>query len=180
MAIVIRGIVAAAGLVAVSALLHAEELRDPEIHFFEQSFGDMAEELQSALDEGKTGMLVMFEAEDCPWCRRMKETVLNRASVQNYFRDHFRIVTVDTEGDGEVVSFNGEETVEKDFALKYNRVRATPTFVFFGAGGEVLARYTGTTKNAEEFLWLGQFVVEGRYRDRRFMEYKRQRQEQQG
>ena len=35
--------------------------------FFDQSFGDLQEELEIIQDEGKKALLVMFETEDCPW-----------------------------------------------------------------------------------------------------------------
>ncbi|MCZ7597612.1 MAG: thioredoxin family protein [Gammaproteobacteria bacterium] len=103
----------------------AEELRDPA-DFFDQTFGDLGEDADEAREEGKIGVLVMFETEDCPWCKRMKETVLNRVVVQDLYRRSFRIVSLNTEGDTTIVDFTGNAIVEKDFALKHNRVRATP------------------------------------------------------
>lgn len=152
----------------------AEELRDPA-DFFDQTFGDLGEDADEARDEGKIGVLVMFETEDCPWCKRMKETVLNRALVQDLYRGSFRIVSLNTEGDTTIVDFAGNAIVEKDFALKHNRVRATPVFVFFDLEGNVVARYTGAVKNVDEFLLLGEYVIDGHYRDTRFNNFKRAR-----
>jgi hypothetical protein len=39
----------------------------------------------------------------------------------------------------------------------------------------LLLKYTGTTRNAQEFLWLGEFVVDGHYLNERFSQYKRRR-----
>ncbi len=158
----------------VSVTVAAEELRDPSA-FFDETFGDLAEEAEAVRDEGKVGLLVMFETDDCPWCMRMKETVLNRARVQDRYREHFRIVSLNTEGGTPVIAFDGEEMLEKDFALKYNRVRATPVFVFFDADGEVMARYTGAVKNVDEFLLLAEYVIDGHYRTERFNNFKRAR-----
>ncbi len=153
----------------------SDSLRDPAEHFFHQSFGDLQEELSLARSENKKGILVMFETDDCPWCKKMKAMVFNRASIQDYFRAHFRILTVDTEGDTSIADFSGSEVAEKDFALKYNRVRATPVFAFFDVNGELMMRYTGATRDAQEFRWLGEFVVDDHYRSTKFTRFKRDR-----
>ncbi len=164
------------GIVALnSTQLYAEELVDAE-DFFDISFGDLPEEVQAVEDEGKSGLLVMFEMEDCPWCVRMKQQVLNRASVQEYFHNNFRVITVDVEGDVPIVNFDGAEMLSKDFALKVLRVRATPVFVFFDFAGNELVRYTGAVKNPHDFLLLGQFVVEGHYLSTRFNRFRRANQ----
>jgi thioredoxin-related protein len=100
---------------------------------------------------------------------------LNRLDIQDYFRQHFFIVPVDIEGDLEITDFSGKEVKQKDFAFKQFRVRATPVFAFFDLDGKLVARYTGATRNAEEFRWLGEYVVEGAYKSTSFTRYKRQR-----
>lgn len=156
-------------------LVWALELRDPEEHFFDQTFGDFQEELQLAKQSGKEGILLFFEMDECPFCHRMKETVLNRPPVQDYFKEHFLIFPVDIEGDVAVTDFDGQETTMKDFAFEQHRVRATPVFVFFNLQGEPVAKYTGATRNAEEFIWLGQYVVDEAYKEMPFTRYKRER-----
>jgi len=156
----------------------ADALRDPIENFFDQSFGDLHEELVTAREEGKKGLLIMFESEDCPWCKKMRALVLNRASVQDYYRDHFRILTVDTEGDTELVDFAGKSVAEKDFSLKHNRVRATPVFAFFDLDGGLMFKYTGAARDIDEFMWLGEFVADDHYKTKKFSKYKRERRAQ--
>ncbi len=151
----------------------ADPGRDPGQHFFNQTFGDFSEELETARDEGKSGILLMFEMDECPFCHRMKTNVLNQPEVQDYFREHFLIFPVDVEGDIEIVDFTGNPDTQKDFALKQFRVRATPVFAFFDLDGNLVARYTGATRDSEEFMLLGQYVVEGAYKDTTFTKYKR-------
>jgi len=83
--------------------------RDPDAYFFHPSFGDLQEELAMPRTEGKVGILVMFDNAECPWCAKMKTTVLNQVTAQDYFRKHFRIIQVDTEGDETLLDFNGVE-----------------------------------------------------------------------
>ena len=78
--------------------LTAAEARDPMVYFFQDSFNDLSEEAMLSAEEGKVGVLVMFETNDCPWCERMKETVLNQSEVQDYFRRHFRVIALNTDG----------------------------------------------------------------------------------
>jgi thioredoxin-related protein len=152
------------------------ELRDPETSFFNESFGNFAEELVNASDEGKKGVLLMFQQEDCPYCARMRETVLNQKRVQEYFRENFLIFRVDIEGDIEITDFHGQQMPEKDFAFRENRVRATPVFAFFDLDGNRVARYTGATTDVDEFMLLGKYVVDEKYTSMSFNRYKRQQQ----
>jgi len=154
----------------------ASELpRDPYKFFFDESFWDLTEELQTARDQGKQGILLMFEMDECPFCHRMKATVLNQPEVQAYFKKHFLILPIDIEGDIEMVNFSGTHTVMKDFAFKEYRVRATPVFAFFDLDGNYIkrARFTGATKDKEEFLLLGRYVVDKVYLEQPFARFKR-------
>lgn len=152
------------------------ETRDVDEYFFNQSLGDFSEELELAQEQGKQGILIMFEMDECPFCHRMKTTILNQKHVQDYFREHFLIFSVDIEGDVEVVDFQGKTTTEKDFAFKQNRVRATPVFAFFDLRGKRVARYTGATTSLDEFMQLGKYVAEGHYQRMSFTRYKLEQQ----
>lgn len=149
------------------------ESRDVQKYFFSQHLGDFKAELAAAKKEGKQGILLMFEMEDCPFCHRMKETILNQSEVQDYYRQHFQIFSVDTEGATGLVDFAGKETTEKQFALDH-RVRATPVFLFFDLSGKLLTRFTGAAKDSREFMALGRYVVDGAYKNMPFARYKQQ------
>lgn len=162
-------------LAIVSLASQAAAQRDPAEYFFDQSLGDFSEELEVAKESGKDAILIMFEMDECPFCHRMKQTVLNQVSVQEYFKKHFLILTVDIEGDVEMIDFQGNPISQKDFAFKKNRVRATPVFAFYDLTGKPIkrARFTGATNGPEEFMWLGRYVVEGVYKEMSFTRYKR-------
>ena len=170
------------GLAAIVMMLLAflaqamEAPRDPYEHFFQSTFGDFPEELEQARKQGKRGILIFFELDECPFCHRMKETVLNQPEVQDWYRERFLSFSVDIEGDTEVVDFQGNAMPAKEFAFRVNRVRATPVFVFYDLEGKPVARYTGATRDAEEFLWLGEFVADGHYLDTKYTRFKRAKQ----
>ncbi len=161
-------------LCLTSALGVSAAVRDPGTHFFDQTFGDFSQELEAAREQGKKGILIMFEMDECPFCHRMKTTVLNQVPVQDYYKEHFLVLPMDIEGDVEITDFDGNAMKQKDFAFKQFRVRATPVFAFFDLQGKQVAKYTGATRNAEEFLLLGQYVVEKAYEKTSFTRYKRE------
>lgn len=152
--------------------------RDPGTHFFDQTLGNFSDELQTARDEGKQGVLIMFEMDECPFCHRMKTRVLNQVEVQDYYKKHFLVFSVDIEGDVEITDFKGKPMKEKDFAFKEYKVRATPVFGFFDLDGKLITRFTGATNDAREFLWLGEYVVDGHYAKTNFTRYKRQKKQE--
>ncbi len=154
--------------------------RDPYQFFFETGFGDFAEELQRASAENKKGVLLFFEMDDCPFCHRMKSTVLNQPRVQDFYREHFLCFTVDIEGQVEVVDFQGRTLLEHEFATVQNRVRATPVFAFYDLQGQLVQRYTGAASGIDEFMWLGEFVAQGLYAETNFTRYKRARKRSAG
>ncbi len=152
--------------------------RDPYKHFFNETFGDYSEELERAKEEGKKGILLFFEMDECPFCHRMKKTVLNQPEVQEFYREHFLNFTIDIEGDVEIVDFKGNEIAQKDFSTNAFKVRATPVIAFIDLDGNVITRYTGATSGPEEFLWLGEYVSDQHYTVERFTRFKRKKRKQ--
>jgi len=154
--------------------LQAGTPRDPYEFFFQQSIGDYAEEMAIAKEEGKKGVMLFFELDECPFCHYMKNTVLNQPEVQEYYRKNFALFAIDIEGDIEMVDFTGKTMRMKDFAFKLNRVRATPVIAFYDFEGKRIVRFIGKTSGVKEFLQLGEFVASGKYKEMRFTKYKRE------
>jgi len=160
-------------LVILSCGTAFAETRSADQYFFDMKMGDFKSELATARQEGKTGILIMFELEDCPFCARMKNSILNQSEVQDYFHEHFLIFPIDIRGSVAMEDFKGKPTTEKEFGLEH-RVYGTPVFDFFDLDGELITRFPGTAKNKEEFLLLGKCVVEGSCKRMSFSAYKRQ------
>lgn len=165
---------------ALSGPVLADTPRDPGDYFFNDSLGDFAEELELAREEGKKGIMVFFEMDECPFCHRMKTTVLNQPRVQDWFRKRFLLFSVDIEGDTEMTDFDGKVMTAKEFAFKEHRVRATPVIAFFDLQGKRVARYTGATNGVDEFMWLGEFVADGHYKETNFNRFKREKRRASG
>ncbi len=147
--------------------------RDPYKFFFNETWGDFREELANAKEQGKKGILIFFEMDECPFCHYMKNNVLNQPEVQEYYRKHFLNFTVDIEGDVEMVNLKGKTTKQKDFAFKEFRVRATPVIMIFDLDGKPMHRHTGKTSGVNEFMLMGEYVVDGHYKNTSFTRYKR-------
>jgi thioredoxin-related protein len=103
----------------------------------------------------------------------MKHTILNQSEVQDYYRQHFLIFTVDIRGSLPMEDFKGKETTEKAFSVAH-RVYGTPVFDFFDLDGKLITRFPGTAKDVNEFLLLGKCVVEGACKTTSFTKYKKQ------
>ena len=150
-------------------------VRDPYKYFFNETWGDLPEEIKKAKDSGKKGILIFFEMDECPFCHYMKKNVLNQPKVQAYYRKHFLNFAIDIEGDVEMVNLKGQTVKQKDFAKK-NRVRATPVIAYYNLNGKLIYRHTGKTSGVDEFMWLGEYIAEGIYKKKiRFSQYKRQK-----
>ncbi len=158
-------------MVAVFATPVGAETRSVETYFFQPKLGDFKAELETAKKEGKKGIFLFFEMEDCPWCARMKATILNQSAVQDFYRAHYLIYSVDVKGDVAMVDFTGKTTTEKAFALE-NRVRATPTMLFVDPNGKIITRFTGPTRSADEMMLLGRYVLNDDYKQMPFTKYK--------
>jgi len=176
----LRNLVAVASIVlallAPGAPLAAESVttRDPDLHFFETTLGDLRAELASAKQQGKQGVLLVFEMDDCPYCHRMKQTVLNRSDVQDLYRSQFIVLRVDIRGDSPLEDFSGQQTTEKAFARE-QKIAATPTFVFYDLDGKPMTRFPGVARSPAEFIQLGRYVADGAYRSTTFAAYRQKR-----
>lgn len=147
------------------------EVHDPGQHFFNPKLGDFKEELAVAKQEGKKGIMLFFEMDDCPFCARMKSTILNQSDVQDFYRQNFLMYPIDTQGDTPMTDFSGKNTIEKAFALEH-RVRATPTIVFFDLDGKLIVRHTGPARDKDDFMLLAKYVLEGAYQSMPYTRYK--------
>lgn len=161
-------------LMAGLTLAHAGVPRDPGTHFFDTTLGDYSDDLATARQQGKQGVMLFFEQKDCPFCDFMEHNVFNQPEVQQYFRKHFVILKVDIKSSNEITDFHGHDTTQRKFFRKIARNRdGTPVMAFFDLKGNLAVRFTGMTAGVKEFMWLGQYVVDGAYKKEPFTIYKR-------
>lgn len=155
------------------AVLSAET-RDPEEHFFNLNSGDFKIEADDARSAGKKAIMLMFEQDGCPGCIYMKQNVLNRVDVQNFYRQRFLKFSINTFGSVPIRDFAGRDLTEKSYAQSVG-IKGTPTFLFYDLNGAEATRIVGPVRSAEDFMLLGAFVASGAYKTRNFAEYLQQR-----
>ena len=144
-------------------------------NFFVPFLGDLRAEAAEARKAGKTGVLLMFHFDECPYCAKMKNEVLSRPEVQRYFGERFVSVAIDTRGAQAVTGFDGRTLPEKEFARSLG-LRASPTFRFHSADGRQIAEHQGAIYDPAEFILLGEYVASGAYRNASFTVYKQSKQ----
>lgn len=175
------------GLLAVSAAFASAPSgvpRDPDEHFFHKSFGDLSEDLAEAREDGKKAVFVFFEMDECRWCKKMKETILNQADVQDWYKAHFLNLAIDVEGDVEISDLVGTPMTEQRFAIistarnerdlsRPEYKKPTPFFVFFDMNGKKIYAVPGIVKGKQEFMQLGRFIAEEAYKTGSFRDFKK-------
>jgi thioredoxin-related protein len=139
--------------------------------FFSRGLGDFREELTEARKGGKKGVLFVYQMEACDYCDRMKDAILSRADVQDWYRRHFSAYSIDILGSVEMVDFSGRRITEGRFAQEA-RVVGMPTLDFFDLRGRLVARVPGEVGDAATFLALGDWVASGAHARESFEQYR--------
>ncbi|WP_153768761.1 thioredoxin family protein [Labrenzia sp. CE80] len=109
----------------------AAEVGEDGLHkqdWFTITFRDMAEDIETATDEGKR-LAIIFEQRGCIYCRAMHEKILSDPEVSDYIKANFMVVQYNMFGDEEVIDLDGDTLTEKSAARKWGYV-FTPTIVF--------------------------------------------------
>jgi thioredoxin-related protein len=126
-----RVIVAAVALVALSVQAWSAEVGEDGLHkqdWFALTFRDVAEDIETARDEGKR-LVMIFEQRGCIYCAQMHEKILSDPEVSDFIKANFKVVQYNMFGDEEVTDLDGDVLTEKTAARKWGYV-FTPTMVF--------------------------------------------------
>lgn len=118
-------------LAAMASPSDAATISEDGIHkqdWFALTFRDIAEDIESARDEGKR-LVMIFEQRGCIYCAKMHEDILSDPEVADYLKANFKIVQYNMFGDEEVTDLDGDVLTEKTAARKWGYV-FTPTIVF--------------------------------------------------
>jgi len=165
----------ALSVLATGVVLAGEtETRDARQYFFEQTFGDLPEEMQAAREQGKIGMLLFFEAEDCPYCQFMLRKIFSQQHVQDWYRERFVNIAVDIHGDVELKDFDGITLPSKVFS-DHRKIFLTPVVSFLDLDGVEIYRHLGMTKTPEDFLLIGEYIEGEHYFDTEFKVFAKAR-----
>ena len=147
--------------------------------WFKTSFYDLPEDLIEAREAGKQGIMLFISAERCSYCKAFMDTSLKDPQLQQRLRTNFDVIGMDIFDDSEMVALNGKEYRIKQFVLAA-RASNTPTLMFFGKNGQLLARVVGYYP-PKRFALLLDFLESKAYEKQHFRDYLAQhRQPEQG
>ena len=132
------------------------------------TFKDMAEDLETARDEGKR-LAIIFEQRGCIYCKKLHEEVFSDPEVADYIQANFMVVQMNLFGDEEVTDFDGESLPEKEMAKRWG-VIFTPTILFMpdtlpegGTAGEASVNTMPGAFGKYTTLHMFQWVAEKGY-----------------
>lgn len=137
--------------------------------WFKESFLDLEDDLQEAVEGGKKGIVVYFGQKRCAYCRMLMEVNFGLPDIVEYTRRHFDVIPVDIWSVTEVTDVQGETLTERDFALR-ERTNFTPSLVFYDADGREALRLRGYYP-PYQFRAALEYVADDHYRKESFPEY---------
>lgn len=177
-----RRIIAAALLMSIAALgiSSAADLGEDGLHkapWMAVTFKDMAEDLESAQDEGKR-LAIIVEQRGCIYCKKMHEEVFSDPEVAAYIAENYYVVQMNLFGDEEVIDFDGTELPEKEMMPHWG-VLFTPTILFMpeeapesGTAAQAAVSVIPGAFGKYTTLHMMQWVVEKGYEgDEHFQKY---------
>ena len=110
--------------------------------WFKNSFLALDEDLQEAVDNGKSGIIVYFGQKRCAYCKMLMEVNFQTPDIVTYTRTHFDVVPIDIWSPEEVTTPSGETLSEREYSQKLGTT-FTPSLVFFDADGRIALRLRG-------------------------------------
>lgn len=102
--------------------------------WYHQSFLELADDLEEALDEDKI-LMIKFDQKGCIYCEKVALEILSEPAINAYVREHFVVVQLDIYGGREVTDLDGDVRAENEMSRKWGVV-FTPTIYFMGASAE--------------------------------------------
>jgi thioredoxin-related protein len=122
----------------------------------------------------KKHIMVYFYTPQCGWCKRMDQYTFGNEEVKKALNKSYVPIKVNGYS-GEKVKVDGKQITERQVATMY-RVRAHPITWFLKPSGERIAPRIGYA-DAEEFLYILNWVKDDLYEKISFTEFVKQEQE---
>ena len=146
----------------------AREIIHPD-WFRDDSFLNLSEDLQQALQGGKQGLVLYFGQANCAYCKQLMEVNFRDPEIVAYFRSHWDIIPLGIWGSRTVTLLDGEQLSENALAI-FEETQFTPSLIFYDAQGRQIYRMRGYYP-PYRFMALLRYLGEGFYRKERFSEY---------
>ncbi len=138
--------------------------------WFAETFLNLPDDLASARDRSKKGLIVYFGQTHCAYCEALLEVNFEREQdIVHYTQRHFDVVALDIWGNRVVTDFDGNKLEEKTLA-EFEDTDFTPSLIFYTDDGTEALRLRGYYP-PYKFRGALKYVVEEYYRSETFAEY---------
>lgn len=144
-----------------------EELVYPD--WFKLSLGNLNDDLSTAKQSGKKGIITYFGQKRCAYCEQFFETSLSDTDIKNYLQKHYELIAFDIWGIDDVIDTDGKKYSERELSIHY-KANFTPSLVFYDAEGTPVFRLRGFYP-PYKFRAALQYVAEEFYKKETFSEY---------
>ncbi|MEA3411776.1 MAG: thioredoxin fold domain-containing protein, partial [Pseudomonadota bacterium] len=137
--------------------------------WFKVSFFDLNEDLEEALEAGKSGIIVYFGQAHCAYCQAIMKENLSKPDLVEYLRRHFDVIGLNVFSNEDLTDTDGQATTVKDYAER-EKVHFTPSLLFFGKDRKLALKLRGYYP-AYKMRAALEFVADNHYRQVSFSEY---------
>jgi thioredoxin-related protein len=137
--------------------------------WFKDSFLYLDDDLEDAVEAGKSGLMVYFGQRRCAYCHKLMDVNFAQDDIVEYTRRHFDVVPIDVWGVREVTGIDGEVRTERELALE-TETNFTPSIVFYNGEGREALRLRGYYP-PYQFRAALEYVADGHYRRETFRDY---------
>lgn len=170
---------AAAGLLACvtfPAAAAAETFDDSTIMhiafpawFDDSPFLDLSEDIASAEQNGKQGLMILFTTEGCSYCARFIDESLGDPGIAAQVRQHFRSLGMEIFDDKALTDPAGHSLPIKEFAQREG-VQFSPSILFYDTDGRRILRLVGY-QGPERFRHVLDYLTGRHYRSGSLRDY---------
>jgi thioredoxin-related protein len=159
----------------LASVLSAKDFDDSEFQhitypdwFIDNSFKDLSDDLETAIADGKKGLMVMFTTQGCSYCKMFLKVSLGNPRIARAVQRNFDSLGLEIFDDVEMTHPDGSPTRVKHFAVNEGAAIA-PTLLFYGPDGKRFLKLVGY-KSPEHFENIISFI-EHRKSGEKFRDY---------
>lgn len=137
--------------------------------WFKESFLDLGEDLEAALESGKSGLIIYFGQAGCAYCKEIMNENLSRPDLVEYVVRNFDVIGLNIHDLQEVTAPDGETLTVKDYSIREGAY-FTPSLIFFGKDRRKALTLRGFYPPYEMRAAL-EYVADGHYQAQSFGDY---------
>jgi thioredoxin-related protein len=137
--------------------------------WFKQSFFELDEDLDDALRNGKSGLIVYFGQAHCAYCKAIMDDTFAKPDLVEYLVRNFDIVGLSIHDIRELTAPDGELLTVRDYSIRED-AQFTPTLAFFGTDRQKALTLKGFYP-AYEMRAALEYVADEHYQTMSFRDY---------